>query len=163
MEFNHRAVLLGELSATLAGRPAAAQDITFFRIGTGGTIGTYFPVGGLIGHAISNAPGSRPCGDGGSCGVPGLIATAVAADGSVAIVAGIAGVTYWALNGSGICDGRPKVEMLRAIANLHPETFHLVVRKGAGIKTVKDLKGKRVSLDEPGSGTLVDARLIRGA
>jgi hypothetical protein len=37
------------------------------------------------------------------------------------------------------------------------------VRKGAGIKTVSDLKGKRVALDEPGSGTLVDARLILSA
>jgi TRAP transporter TAXI family solute receptor len=40
---------------------------------------------------------------------------------------------------------------------------HLVVRKGSGIKTVRDLRGKRVSLDETGSGTLVDARLILAA
>lgn len=46
------------------------------------------------------------------------------------------------------------------MANLYPETIHLVARKGAGIKSVKDLKGKRVSLDEPGSGTIVDARII---
>jgi TRAP transporter TAXI family solute receptor len=38
-----------------------------------------------------------------------------------------------------------------------------VARKGSGIKGVPDLKGKRVSLDEPGSGTLVDARLILAA
>ena len=42
----------------------AAQDITFFRILTGGTVGTYFPIGGLIANAISNPPGSRPCDDG---------------------------------------------------------------------------------------------------
>jgi hypothetical protein len=41
----------------LCGLPAAAQDITFFRIGTGGTAGTYFPIGGLIANAISNPPG----------------------------------------------------------------------------------------------------------
>ena len=35
-----------------------------------------------------------------------------------------------------------------------------MARKGAGIKSVADLKGKRVALDEPGSGTLVDARII---
>ena len=63
-----------------------------------------------------------------------------------------------------ICDFTiGKVEDLRAIANLYPETIHLVTRKGSGIKSVADLKGKRVSLDEPGSGTLIDAQLILGA
>ncbi|MBV8412815.1 MAG: TAXI family TRAP transporter solute-binding subunit [Alphaproteobacteria bacterium] len=174
MSIKRRAVLLGSAGSALGGLTAAAQDITFFRIGTGGTSGTYFPIGGLIANAISNPPGSRACTDGGSCGVPGLVATAVASNGSVANVAAIASggmqsaftqsdVAYWAYNGSGIYDGRPKVDMLRAIANLYPESFHLVVRKGADIKTIADLKGKRMSLDEPGSGTLVDARLIFAA
>ncbi len=174
MRMNRRSVLLGGLGTALAASPTLAQDITFFRIGTGGTAGTYFPIGGLIANAISNPPGSRTCADGGSCGVPGLVATAVASNGSVANVSAIASgsaqsgftqsdVAYWAFNASGIYEGRPKVDVLRAIANLYPETFHLVARKGAGIKTIKDLKGKRVSLDEPGSGTLVDARLILAA
>ena len=34
-----------------------AQDMTFFRIGTGGAGGTYYPIGGLIANAISNPPG----------------------------------------------------------------------------------------------------------
>jgi len=167
-------MLLGGLGTALAASPTLAQDITFFRINTGGTAGTYFPIGGLIANAISNPPGSRTCADGGSCGVPGVVATAVASNGSVANVSAIAtgsaqsgftqsDVAYWAFNASGIYEGRPKVDVLRAIANLYPESFHLVARKGAGIKTIKDLKGKRVSLDEPGSGTLVDARLILAA
>lgn len=174
MRINRRSVLLGGLGVGMAASSALAQDITFFRIVTGGTAGTYFPIGGLIANAISNPPGSRTCADGGSCGVPGLVATAVASNGSVANVSAIASgsaqsgftqsdVAYWAFNGSGIYEGRPKVDVLRAISNLYPETFHLVARKGAGIKTVKDLTGKRVSLDEPGSGTLVDARLILAA
>jgi TRAP transporter TAXI family solute receptor len=178
MKINRRDALLGSLGAAmgaaLGGLSAAAQDITFFRIGTGGTAGTYFPIGGLIANAISNPPGSRTCAEGGSCGVPGLVATAVASNGSVANVNAIASgsmqsgftqsdVAYWAFNGNGIYEGRPKVDTLRAIANLYPESFHLVVRKGAGIKSMKDLKGKRMSLDEPGSGTLVDARLILAA
>jgi TRAP transporter TAXI family solute receptor len=72
-------------------------------------------------------------------------------------------VAYWAFNGSGIYDGKTKVDILRAIANLYPESFHVVARKDSGIKTIRDVKGKRVSLDEPGSGTLVDARLILAA
>src|SRR5690606_17645294 len=43
---------------------------------------------------------------------------------------------------------------------LYPESIHLVARADAGITSVTDLKGKRVSLDEPGSGTLVDAKII---
>jgi uncharacterized protein len=174
MMINRRSALLGGLGAALAGSSALAQDITFFRIGTGGTAGTYFPIGGLIANAISNPPGSRTCADGGSCGVPGVVATAVASNGSVANVNAISSgsmqsgftqsdVAYWAYNGSGIYEGRPKVDTLRAIANLYPESFHLVARKGSGIKSIKDLKGKRMSLDEPGSGTLVDARLILAA
>ena len=148
-----------------------AQDVTFFRILTGGTVGTYFPIGGLIANAISNPPGSRPCAEGGSCGVPGLVATSVTSNGSVANVAAIAAgsaqsgfvqsdIAYWAYNGTGIYSGRPKVDVLRAIANLYPESIQLVVRKGSGIKSVPDLRGRKISLDEPGSGTLVDARLI---
>jgi TRAP transporter TAXI family solute receptor len=121
MMIKRRAAVLGGLgAAALGGLPAIAQDITFFRIGTAGTAGTYFPIGGLIANAISNPPGSRACADGGSCGVPGLIATAVASNGSVANVNAIASggvqsafiqsdVAYWGYTGTGIYEGRPKV------------------------------------------------------
>jgi TRAP transporter TAXI family solute receptor len=168
-----RAFVLGFVGAVVVSA-ATAQDIKFFRIGTGGTAGTYYPIGGLLANAISNPPGSRPCAEGGSCGVPGLVATAVASNGSVANINGITGgsmesgftqsdVAFWAYTGTGVYEGKPKVPDLRLIANLYPETIHIVARKGSGIKGVADLKGKRVSLDEPGSGTLVDARIILGA
>jgi hypothetical protein len=99
------------------------------------------------------------------------VAIAQSANGSVANINAIkagtlesgfsqSDVAYWAYTGTGIYEGKGKVEELRAIASLYPESIHLVARKGAGIKSVRDLKGKRVSLDEPGSGTLVDARII---
>lgn len=162
------------LAAGVMSHGAVAQDMQFFRIGTGGTAGTYYPIGGLIANAISNPPGSRACEDGGSCGVPGLIATAVASNGSVGNVNSINGgtleagfsqsdVAFWAQSGTGIWEGQPPVEKLRLIANLYPESIHLVASKASGIASVADLKGKRVSLDEPGSGTLVDAKIILGA
>jgi TRAP transporter TAXI family solute receptor len=169
-----RALVGAGIAGMLAVGGAVAQDIKFFRIGTGGTAGTYYPIGGLIANAISNPPGSRECDKGGSCGVPGLVATAVASNGSVANINGIQGgslesgfsqsdVAYWAYTGTGVYEGKPKVAGLRLIANLYPESIHIVARKGANIKSVADLRGKRVSLDEPGSGTLVDARIILGA
>ncbi|MEZ5666450.1 MAG: TAXI family TRAP transporter solute-binding subunit [Alphaproteobacteria bacterium] len=160
------------LAAVSAG--AAAQDIRFFTIGTGGTGATYYPLGGVIATAISNPPGSRPCDDGGSCGVPGLVAAAQSSRGSVNNVNGITSgqfnsgfsqsdVAYWAYTGTGVFDGQEAMSDLRAIAALYPEHIHLVARADAGIASVADLAGKRVSLDEPGSGTYVDATLILNA
>jgi TRAP transporter TAXI family solute receptor len=151
--------------------PLAAQEMKFFRIGTGGTAGTYFPIGGLIANAVSAPPGSRACDAGGACGVPGLVAIAIASNGAIANVNDIqagrleAGFTqsdiaYSGYSGGGVFEGRDKAPNLRGIANLYPEAVHLVARKGSGIASVADLKGKRVSMDEPGSGTLADARLI---
>ncbi len=158
----------------IANRTPASEEITFFRIATGGVGGTYYPVGGLIAQAISNPPGSRPCDKGGSCGVPGLVAVAQSAHGSVANIAAVsagavesafaqADVAYWAHTGTSMYLRSGKVDGIRAIAALYPESFHLVARKGLGIRSVLDLAGKRVSLDEEGSGTLVDARLILSA
>lgn len=164
-------VAAGMVAGGLAAGAASAQDMKFFRIGTGGTGGTYYPIGGLIANAISNPPGSRACEQGGSCGVPGLVAIAQSSNGSVANVNAIASgamesgfaqsdVVYWAFTGTGVFEGKPKLEKLRALANLFPESIHLVARKGSAIKSPADLRGKRVSLDEPGSGTLVDARIV---
>ena len=70
------------LSGSFVGK-AISNELTFFTIGTGGTAYTYYPVGGMIANAISKPPGSRECGKGGSCGVDGLIASAVSSRGSV--------------------------------------------------------------------------------
>ena len=148
-----------------------AQELKFFTIGTGGTAYTYYPVGGMIANAISKPPGSRECGKGGSCGVPNLIASAVSSRGSVdnvnAIVSGLrnsgfaqSDVAYWAYTGTGTMEGKEPAKDLRTIAALFQEHIHLVALKKSNINSVKDLKGKRVSLDEPGSGTYVDAKLI---
>jgi TRAP transporter TAXI family solute receptor len=147
-------------AALVAAAVSPVQAQQFFRIGTGGTAGTYYPVGGMIANLVTQ-PGK-------------LIASAVASNGSVANVNGIMGgslesgfsqsdVAYWAYTGTGTFEGKAKAADLRLIATLYPESIHLVVRKGSGIKSVADLRGKRVSMDEPGSGTLVDVRLIMGA
>lgn len=154
--------------------PLAQASPTFLRIGTASTAGIYFPLGSLVATAISNPPGSRECDRGGSCGVPGLVAVAQSTDGSVHNVAALAGgtletafcqadVAYWAFHGEGPYEGAAPVTSLRAIANLYPEVVQLVVRSGANIRSVPDLRGRRISLDRDGSGTQVDARLILDA
>lgn len=149
----------------------ANDELHLFRIGTGGISGTYYPIGGMIGSAVSNPPGARPCGQGGSCGPQGLVVIAQSANGSVANVQDIrdgnlesgfvqSDVAYWAYTGTGTFDGDQPIRELRSIASLYQESIHVVARRDAGIRRIRDLNGKRVSLDEPGSGTLIDAQLV---
>lgn len=172
--FGARALGMGCAIVLVMAQAAFAQDPQSFRIATGGTAGTYFPIGVLVGSAISAPPGSRACEDGGACGVPGLTATPISTNGSVENVEAIidgrmesgfaqSDVVTWAATGTGIWEGRPAAEGLRAIANLYPEAIHVVASRASGIKTLADLAGKRVSLDEPGSGTLVGARILLSA
>lgn len=58
---------------------------------------------------------------------------------------------------------RGAMPSLRVIAALFPEDVHIVVRAESAIRSLKDLKGKRISLGEPESGTLADARLVLDA
>lgn len=166
--------LLTLIFFTLLGGAAQAQDLHFFRIATGSAAGTYFPIGMGIATAISSPPGSRGCKDGGSCGVPGLVAVARTSDGSVANVEAVAkgnvdaglaqaDIIAGAFNGEGLYFRRGRLANLRVIANLYPENVHLVVRKGSGIRQVSDLIGKRVSIDRPGSGTRLNVEAILGA
>ncbi|MGI9451079.1 MAG: TAXI family TRAP transporter solute-binding subunit, partial [Geminicoccaceae bacterium] len=102
---------------------------------------------------------------------PGLVAIAQSSNGSVANIEAVksgalesgfaqSDVAFWGYTGTGIFEDQGKMENLRAIASLYPESIHLVARKGADISSVRDLKGKRISIDEPGSGTLVESLIM---
>jgi TRAP transporter TAXI family solute receptor len=157
------------------GPPASrAQDVRFFRIGTGDTSGTLFAVGSAIASVISNPPGSRPCERGGSCGVPNLVAVAQSTEGAIENVEAIAAgrmesalvhadVAYWAYFGTGPFAGQEPLSNLRAIANLYPAVVHVVARRDGGIGAISDLAGKRVSLGPKASGTPVNAQAILAA
>jgi TRAP transporter TAXI family solute receptor len=160
-------IMLTILVATLA----RADEPRFFRIGTAGTTGTYFQIGGILASAISSPPGSPNCQRGGNCGVPGLIAVAQATQGSVENVDLIghqqlesalvqADIASWAYHGTAIFKSKGAITNLRAIAALFPESIHLVVPKDSPINSLRDLKGKRVGLGEKESGTLADARIV---
>jgi TRAP transporter TAXI family solute receptor len=162
------------LSAIVLSSSAIADEVRFFRIATGSIAGTYFPIGSIIASAISNPPGSRPCEDGGSCGVPGLIAVAQTTKGSVENVQLLlnggtdsalvqADVAHWAHAGQNMFAKNGPAKDLRAIASLYPESVHVVVRKSSGIDSIRELKGKQISVGVSGSGTMLDATLILAA
>jgi uncharacterized protein len=166
--------LICGLMLLLAPVPVKAGEVDYFRIATGSTDGTYFPIGSLISSAISNPPGSRDCADGGSCGVPGLIAVGQATEGSVqnieliakgAVESGLsqADVAYMAYFGLGHFQGKAQYDGLRVVATLFPELVQVAVRKHSGIYALEDLAGKRVSLGAEGSGTALDAEIIMAA
>ncbi len=148
-------VLVSAILALLAAGTGLADETHFFKLGTGPAGETRFALGGLIANALSNPPGSRPCEKGGSCGVPGMVAVATSTDGSVADIKAVAGhrldaalvdadAAFWAVHGLGPFKGKP-VTNLRGIAMIYPQSLHLAVRRDAGIRTVRDLRGKRIA------------------
>ncbi|MDF1722235.1 MAG: TAXI family TRAP transporter solute-binding subunit [Minwuia sp.] len=166
------AILMGFM--LIAASATRAQDVRLFRIGTGSTAGTYYPIGALIASAISRPPGSAPCDEGGACGVDNLIATAVTSRGSFDNIEGLltgrfdsalsqADIAAWAYRGDHVFTGKLAYPQLRSIANLYAEHVHLVVRRDLGILSVSDLKGKRVAIDRVGSGTRINTLLILNA
>jgi len=136
---------------------AAAQNIS---IGTGGTGGVYYPMGGGIAAVLSKH-------------VPGMQATAEVTGGSVDnlklvgtgkpyIGFSMADAAQDAYRGEDKFSGN-KVP-LRTLMILYPNHMHLVTVEGTGITRVADLKGKRVSTGSPGSATEVMAfRVIEAA
>lgn len=181
-------LMLGLVASPIAS--AAIDELKFFRIGTAATTGTYFQIGGVLASAISKPSASRDCEHGGSCGVPGLVAVAQASQGSVQNVLAVssgqfesalaqADIAYWAYaggipgtrrcgkedaaarsGGTAQLKSRGPLKNLRVIAGLYPEEVHVVVRADSAIRSLRDLKGKRVGLGEPESGTLADARMV---
>ena len=165
MKFCTKLAMIAVAIMVALGSVAQAQEMKFFRIGTGGAGGTYFPIGGLIANAISSPPGARSCAKGGTCGVPGLVAIAVSTNASVFnmnavhagnLEAGLAGAqsVTQGYEGTGKFKGNKK-DKVRIIANLYPEDMHLVLPKGASLGSLNDLNGKKVGVASAGSGTQV--------
>ena len=140
-------------AAGLVAGGAWAQQRIFFGVATGGTGGTYYPLGGMLAQLISN-----------KASVDGkkISATAEAAGASVgnakllgtkdiesAFVA--ADILDAAYNGKAQFANAP-LKNLRALGALYPETVQLITRADSGINSVKDLKGKSISSGAPGSG-----------
>lgn len=153
------ALLLG-----LAASAAADDAARYLRIGTGPPGETQFPLGSLVASAISAPPG-LPCSHSGACGVPGLIAVATATAGSEANVEVMAeGRLDAALMEADIpIFAGKRADNVRGIANLGLEQMHLVVLRDGPIRSLRDLKGKRISLGEEGSGTHLHAHQLLAA
>ena len=135
---------------------ASASKMT---MGTGGTTGTYYGYGGVLGQYIKNNAG--------------IDVTVVSTDGSKANIQGIAAGDYqlgtvqsdvmaYAWEGTRSFEAEGKVDSFRVVAGLYAEAVQLITMDPE-IKTVADLKGKAVSIGAPGSGVYFNAMDVLGA
>jgi len=129
----------------------------FITIATGGTAGTYFPLGGALADIWNK-------------NIPKMNATAQSTGASIANINLLKGgnvdiiftqndVASYSYNGTELLKGQAYKD-LRGMVCLYNETIQLVALESSGIKTVADLKGKRVSVGAAGSGTEANARQI---
>lgn len=130
-----------------------AADRVFFGIATGGTGGTYYPLGGMLAQLVSNKvefDGKKLSATAETGNASVANATLLGREGieSAFVAADILDAAY---KGEKQFEGKD-LKNLRALGALYPETVQLVVRAGAGINSFKDLKGKSVSSGSPGSG-----------
>jgi hypothetical protein len=148
------ALAAGGLAQVLAG-PTVRLSIA-----TGGTGGVYFPLGGGLASLLSRH-------------LPGVSATAEVTPASVDnmrliqarradLAFTLADTAYDAYKGQDVFRGAPVP--IRTLAPLYNNYNHLVTVEGLGINTITDLRGKRVSVGAPGSGTEVTAlRILEAA
>ncbi len=140
------------MAAGLLAAPAAAQKKQFISIGTGGVTGVYYPTGGAICRLVNKMRKKT-----------GIRCSAESTGGSIyninTIKAGELefGVAqsdwqHHAYHGTSKFKGK-QFKKLRAVFSVHPEPVTVIASIASGIKTFTDLKGKRVNIGNPGSGT----------
>lgn len=145
-------------AASLAPAPAAAQQ-KFITVGTGGIVGVYYPLGGAMCRFVNAGRKDH-----------GLRCTVESTGASVfninAVMAGDMDVgfaqsdtQYYAMKGEGPWKDKPQPK-LRALFSVYPELFTLVARQDANIKKFEDIKGKRINIGDPGSGTRATMELV---
>ncbi len=141
--------MLAALLMTFATAQAKTQFVT---IGTGGITGVYYPTGGAIAKMVNKKKKEY-----------GIRATVESTGGSVFNVNAVMngdlefGIVqsdrqYQAWHGLAEWKDKGPQKDLRSVFSIHPESVTLVAAVDSGIRTIKDLKGKKVNIGNPGSG-----------
>lgn len=150
------AVVLAGAIIVLGG--CKAKKVRFVTIGTGGVTGLYYPTGGAISKMVNDRFDQY-----------GIKATVESTSGSVFNINAVLngdlefGVVqsdrqFQAYNGLAEWSGAGRQTELRSVFSIHPESITLIAAKGSGIRQIKDLRGKRTNLGNPGSGQLQNSR-----
>ncbi len=139
------------LTFAMAGIAQAQQQ--FISIGTGGVTGVYYPTGGAICRLVNKDRKEH-----------GIRCSAESTGGSIYNINTIRagelefGVAqsdwqYHAYHGTSKFEDQGKFENLRAVFSVHPEPVTVIASDASGVNTLTDVKGKRLNIGNPGSGT----------
>ncbi|MBS4193679.1 TAXI family TRAP transporter solute-binding subunit [Lederbergia citri] len=130
--------------------------IKFLSIATGGTGGTYYPLGGNFASMIQDATGIESNAVTSNASAENM---ALIKKKEVEVAFTQTDIATYASEGTMMFNGE-KVDNVRGLGTLYPETIQIVTTSKSGIKSVEDLKGKSVSVGEAGSGTRANAEQI---
>ena len=150
-------VMTTALLVGCGGGDQQSAEKKFVNIATGGTAGTYYPIGGAMAEILNKE-------------IPGMNASAQSTGASVSNVNMLKDeqvdmaiiqndIAFYAVNGTEMFTNK-HVKNLRGIATLYPETCQFVTLDSSGITSIADLRGKRVAVGAAGSGVEANVRQI---
>jgi TRAP transporter TAXI family solute receptor len=154
-----RTLLLAAVTLALAGAAHAQEFVTVL---TGGTSGVYYPMGVALSQIYGKAmPGAKTSAQVTKASAENLNLLQ-AGRGEIAFTLGDALNEAW--KGNEEAGFKTPLKKLRTIAAIYPNYIQIVAAADSGIKTLADLKGKRVAVGAPKSGTELNARdIFKGA
>ncbi|WP_309118582.1 TAXI family TRAP transporter solute-binding subunit [Paenibacillus sp.] len=158
---NRTRTSLFALVVALAGALAACSgsgsgDPETISIATGGTSGTYYPLGGGMAQIFTDEVVNATAESTGAS----VVNMQLIKDGDVDLAFVQSDIADYASKGVMMFEEGGAIENVQAVASLYNETIQIVVPSGSDIRSVEDLAGKKVSIGEPGSGTEANARQI---
>ena len=155
-------VLTAGLALTMAvsiagcGDGGGGKGENHLNIATGGTAGAYFPIGTAISKVVNqNVEGIKTSVQSTGASVANIN---MLAENQVQMAIVQNDIAYYAVNGENMFD--KKIDTLRGVASLYPETLQFVTLIGSGIRTLDDLEGKRVAVGVKGSGVEVNVQQV---
>ena len=147
--------------AVLLTAPVAAGAADFINILTGGQSGVYYPLGVAIETLVAEyVPDATPSTQSTKASVENLN---LLQDGKGELAFALGDSVAFAWEGNEEAGFKAKLDKLRAIAAIYPNFVQIVASKDSGITTLADLRGKRLSVGAPRSGTELNARAVLAA
>lgn len=138
------------------GEGGGSSDPEFISILTGGTTGTYYPLGGAMAQIIEDETGIDTTAEVSQASAANMTSLA---DGTGEIAFVQTDTAFYASEGTNMFDGEV-IDSVSAIGALYPETIQLVTTANSGITSFEDLAGKSISVGAPGSGTYINAEQL---
>ncbi|MDL2275387.1 TAXI family TRAP transporter solute-binding subunit [Desulfosarcina sp. OttesenSCG-928-G10] len=152
--------IIGIMAILLATTGVATAADVRLSIGTASTGGTWYPLGGGLASMINKyVPGYYAAAYPSGASIENIRSIVKKKDAALALV--MPDTAFYAYNGLDVFDKKP-VPVLRGLMSTYPIDIQFFAPAGAGITSIKDLKGKKVAVGAPGSGTEAMARYVLG-